>query len=262
MDNPILCLLPSDLRALAAGLRTGHLCPPYPPASVQRVLNGAVAGEVSTGLQELVASGLTPTGIARALELVAAGYERRPLIEDIVDLVTTGDANASGNRTTSIVVGELFRKADQSVLLAGYAVYQGQKVFQALADRMQENPDLDVRLFLDIQRRPGNTSAPAELVREFVQRFRARQWPAGRPLPQVFYDRRSLKLEPGRTVALHAKCVVIDEFDLFVSSANFTEAAQQRNVEVGLRLRSTIVAGRIVKFFESLVSGSHFERAI
>jgi phosphatidylserine/phosphatidylglycerophosphate/cardiolipin synthase-like enzyme len=69
-------------------------------------------------------------------------------------------------------------------------------------------------------------------------------------------------LEPGKSAALHAKCVVIDEFDLFVSSANFTEAAQQRNIEVGLRLRSPIVAGRIVRFFESLVAGGHFERVI
>jgi hypothetical protein len=38
-------------------------------------------------------------------------------------------------------------------------------VFQALADRMQESPNLTVRLFLDIQRKPGNTSAAAELVR-------------------------------------------------------------------------------------------------
>ena len=263
MDDPILCLLPFDLRALAGGLRTGHLCPPYAPASVQRMLNGAVAAEVSTGLQELAASGLPPAGIACALELLATGYENRPPIEDVVDLVTTGGGTSGGgNRTTSVVVGELFRNAQQSVLVAGYAVYQGQKVFQALADRMQESPDLDVRLFLDIQRRQGNTSAPTELVREFVQRFRTSQWPGGRPLPQVFYDPRSVTLEPGKAAALHAKCVVIDEFDLFVSSANFTEAAQQRNIEVGLRLRSSIVAGRIVRFFESLVAGGHFERVI
>jgi phosphatidylserine/phosphatidylglycerophosphate/cardiolipin synthase-like enzyme len=227
------------------------------------MLNGAVAAEVSTGLQELAASGLPPAGIACALELLATGYENRPPIEDVVDLVTTGGGTSGGgNRTTSVVVGELFRNAQQSVLVAGYAVYQGQRVFQALADRMQESPDLDVRMFLDIQRRQGNTSAPAELVREFVQRFRTSQWPSGRPLPQVFYDPRSVTLESGKAAALHAKCVVIDEFDLFVSSANFTEAAQQRNIEVGLRLRSTIVARRIVRFFESLVAGGHFERVI
>jgi len=116
------------------------------------MLNGVVAAEVSTGLQELAASGVPPAGIACALELVAAGYENRPAIDDVVDLVTTGGGTSGGNRTTSVVVGELFRNAQRSVLVAGYAVYQGQKVFQALADRMQESPDLDVRLFLDIQR--------------------------------------------------------------------------------------------------------------
>jgi phosphatidylserine/phosphatidylglycerophosphate/cardiolipin synthase-like enzyme len=50
-------------------------------------------------------------------------------------------------------------------------------------------------------------------------------------------------IEPGKAAALHAKCLVIDAFDLFVSSSNFTEAAQQSNIEVGLRLRSAIVAG-------------------
>jgi hypothetical protein len=131
MDHPILCLLPSDLRALAASLRTGHLCPPYPPANVQRILNASVASEVSTGLQDLATSGLPPAGIARTLELLATAYECRPPIEDVVDLVTTGGASGGGNRTTSVLVSELFRNAQQSVLLAGYAVYQGQKVFQA-----------------------------------------------------------------------------------------------------------------------------------
>lgn len=97
----------------------------------------------------------------------------------------------------------------ESVLVAGYSVYHGQIAFQALADRMQESSDLDVRLFLDIQRRPGNTSASAELVREFVHRFRTSRWPCGRPLPQVFHDPRSLSREPGKTASLHAKCVVI-----------------------------------------------------
>jgi len=96
----------------------------------------------------------------------------------------------------------------------------------------------------------------------FVQRFRTTQWPSGPPLPQVFYDPRPVTHEPGKSAALHAKCVVIDDFDLFVSSAHFAEAAQQRNIEVGLRLRSPMVAGRIVRFFEPFATSGHFERVI
>jgi len=64
------------------------------------------------------------------------------------------------NRDTSVVVRELFAGAEDSVLVAGYAVYQGQQVFRALADRMVQRPDLRVRMFLDVQRGPGDTSAP------------------------------------------------------------------------------------------------------
>lgn len=261
--DPLLRLPPSDLRALAAGLRTGRLCPPYPAASVQRMLSGAVAAEISVGLCELGSSGLSPVGIARAIELLAVAYENRPPIEDVVDLVTTGSgAVGGGNRSTSVVVSELFRNAQRSVLVAGYAVYQGQKVFRALADRMQENGNLNVRLFLDIQRRRGDTTAPVELVREFVQRFRTSQWPSDRPLPHVFYDPRSLTLESGKNVALHAKCVIVDGYDLFVSSANFTEAAQQKNIEMGVLLHSAVLAGRVVNFFDCLAEAGQLVKVI
>jgi phosphatidylserine/phosphatidylglycerophosphate/cardiolipin synthase-like enzyme len=57
-----------------------------------------------------------------------------------------------------------------------------------------------------------------------------------------------------RKAALHAKCVVIDGRAAFVSSANFTEAAQERNIEVGVLVRSEIVAERLINFFAALIS--------
>jgi hypothetical protein len=61
----------------------------------------------------------------------------------VIDLVTTGpEARTSAHRDTSVVVRELFVNAEHSVLIAGYAVYQGQRVFQALADRMLAKPEL------------------------------------------------------------------------------------------------------------------------
>jgi phosphatidylserine/phosphatidylglycerophosphate/cardiolipin synthase-like enzyme len=67
----------------------------------------------------------------------------------------------------------------------------------------------------------------------------------------VYYDPRSVA---GGTVrsSLHAKCVVVDAEHVFVSSANFTEAAQERNIEVGLAIRSTWLAERLVRHFDLL----------
>ena len=82
---------------------------------------------------------------------------------------------------------ELFRQAEQSVLVAGYAVYPGRDVFEALAERMDARPELKVRMLLDVQRKRGDTSAPSDIVRRFADRFRRREWPGSR-LPEVYYD--------------------------------------------------------------------------
>lgn len=118
---------------------------------------------------------------------------------------------------------------------------------------MSEEPEMSVRLFLDIQRGPGDTSAPREIVRRFAHRFRTSQWPTDRPLPRVFYDPRSLELNSDKKACLHAKCVVVDTRSVFVSSANFTEAAQERNIEVGLLAKDASLAERIVRHFDSMV---------
>jgi phosphatidylserine/phosphatidylglycerophosphate/cardiolipin synthase-like enzyme len=41
---------------------------------------------------------------------------------------------------------------------------------------------------------------------------------------------------------LHAKAVVVDEYSVFVTSANLTEAALDRNIEVGLLVRERNLA--------------------
>jgi phosphatidylserine/phosphatidylglycerophosphate/cardiolipin synthase-like enzyme len=128
---------------------------------------------------------------------------------------------------------------------------------RALRARFLELPALRVRLFLDIQRGYGDTTAAAELVRRFATRFRSSQWPRDRPLPQVYYDPRSVALDADERSSLHAKVVVVDDGQVFVSSANFTEAAQQRNIEVGVSFRSKPLARQLTGFFEGLLeSGS------
>ena len=211
MKEPLLLLAPSDLRSIAFGLKTGRLSPPYSETKLQRFLSDGFCAEVSIALNEFAGVGMPASGIARALELVAASRADRPPLEDLVDLVTTGpEAGGVTNRDTSVVVRDLFCTAEESVLVAGYAVYQGQKVFESLAERMAERPELKVRMYLDIQRGRGDTTSAGDLERRFAHRFRGTQWPIGKPLPEVYYDPRSLAFERGKCAALHAKCIVVD----------------------------------------------------
>lgn len=72
-------------------------------------------------------------------------------------------------------------------------------------------------------------------------------------MPEVYYDPRSLEIATHEKSALHAKCIVVDGREVFISSANFTEAAQNRNVEVGLLIRSASLAGNLTGQFDALV---------
>lgn len=263
MSNPLLSLAPSDLRSIAVSVRAGRLAAPYSAISLQRIIGECHAADVAQKLGLLSNTGMSPEALADCLELTADALASRSQLDDLVDLVTTGpDAGGVANRSTAVVVSELFRNAQKSVLIAGYAVYQGQRVFQALAERMAAISTLQVRMFLDVGRRQGDTSSAEALISRFVHQFKFTQWPVGMPLPQVYCCKQFLEDVNGRSASLHAKCTVVDSQRVFVSSANFTEAAQQRNVEVGLLLQSRTVGERIRRFFDTLVDTGYFGRVL
>jgi len=255
MSQNLLQLADADLVEIIRALKSNRLEGPYSPPAIGRVVNSPHADSVATELQKLADQGFSPGNLAVLLEVALKARGQRTPAEDLIDLVISGpEAAGTSNRDTSVVVHELFAHATESVMVAGYAVYQGQQLFQALADRMTKIPSLNVRMYLDIQRGPGDSSASREIVRRFAERFRTKQWPTDHKVPEVFFDPRALETDSVKRACLHAKCVVVDRRDLFVSSANFTQAAQERNLEVGLLVHSPLLAARVVTHFESLVA--------
>lgn len=261
--NSLLSLSASDLAALKEALRSGRLPAPYLPALVERIVPRAVAAEVSKALQRMAADGSNREGIVAALELLTAARTQQLPIDELIEVVTTGpEAGSVANRDTQVVVQELFRNAKSSVLVAGYELYQAEPVFRTLAERMTCQPSPAVRMFLNIKRPLGDTSAERDLIAGFASRFRSQHWPAGHSLPEIYFDPRSFDPDPKRRAVLHAKCIVIDGRTSFVSSANFTEAAQERNIEVGVLIRSELVAGRLIAFFSALISSGAARRVV
>ncbi|MGH9474211.1 MAG: hypothetical protein ACRD1M_15880, partial [Terriglobales bacterium] len=217
MPRPLASLAPADLRALAAALRQKRLRPPY--AAAGDVVHASLAPDVAGELARLGEAGCTPEGLAAVCEsFLAAQTPPVPAIE----LVATAPDGTGPVRDTTVVVHGLFQQAQRSVLVAGFAVYQGQEVFATLAARMREVPGLDVRMFLDISRAAGDTTLEREIVKRFLHRFKTEQWPSEGPMPKIFYDPRALSSDRAHRSALHAKCVVVDGAQSFVTSANFT----------------------------------------
>jgi phosphatidylserine/phosphatidylglycerophosphate/cardiolipin synthase-like enzyme len=199
---------------------------------------------------------MTPGHVALVLDMIAdSGASAGPR----VTLVASGpEVPGTPVRDTGAVVRELFGAARGSVLVVGYAVHQGRDVFRVLADRMDADPSVQVTMCLDVMRTPGDTSHASEIVGRFAYRFRTAEWPGTR-LPLVFYDPRSLAADRARRPSLHAKCVVIDGVRAFVSSANFTEAAQERNIEIGVLLDDAMVAAELARYFGALIDSGHLK---
>jgi len=261
--DALVQLADADLAAILASMRSGRLVPPFGPIALRHLVAEPNCRRVADDLQRLVDEGFTPAQTVAVLDLLARDRARRSAGEAPLELVTTGPESPHAvTRDTAAVLAEMFTDARQSVVVVGYSVYQGRQVFRTLADRMQDRPDLLVRMFLNIQRDRTDTSAASELVRRFVHEFKTRQWPMDRRLPDVFYDPRAVEPAAEKRASLHAKCVVVDRRRVFVSSANFTEAAQERNIEVGLLADNPGLADRITKHFDALVDAQVLKPAL
>ena len=120
---------------------------------------------------------------------------------------------------------------------------------------MDSKPELQVELFLKISRGDGDTTKSEILVSRYVERFKSHQWPKGSRIPIVYYDPRSVSDDTPIRSSLHAKCVVVDGARVFVTSANFTDRGQTRNIEVGVALDDARLAAGLEAQF---VAGQWF----
>jgi phosphatidylserine/phosphatidylglycerophosphate/cardiolipin synthase-like enzyme len=254
---PVIRELPERvLIDLAQALRAGHLTEAA-TAFLVRYAVPAVSEAAAIELSSLLASGCGPKHAALLLDVVAA--ERKPYTDtSVLELVTSGPDVAGATRDTGVVLRELFSEAERRVLVVGFAVQQGREIFAALADRMHQCANLAVRLCLDVRRAPGDTARAEALLRRFADHFLQHEWPCPR-LPELFYDPRSLTGGETSRASLHAKCVVVDGTKVLIGSANFTEAAQVRNIEVGIVVNRPETAGAAERHFQALIEHRHLQ---
>jgi PLD-like domain len=214
-----------DLGALRSLVERGEArC----PLSRAELLACGFAANVDDVLASL--GGLDAEASTRMLDALLA--ERRSRPPPHLDLVWTGpEPRLSTARDTAVLVRQLFAQAERTVLVAGFSFDHGEDIFRPLHGVMQ---DRGVRcdLFLDIRQRAPRSEAVEAHVRAYIQRFLAMNWPFGPPFPGVYWDPRTA--EPLADASLHAKCIVVDDTRTLITSANFTDRGQTRNIELGV----------------------------
>ena len=249
MIEALLSLPTHHRKRVAAALGSGLLAAPYSSASLRSVVgNESWLAEVTGALEGLARLGVSGPAAAAWIQSVEDATARVPR----PDLVWSGpEVQGLHARDTRRVYEELLGSARRTVWASTYAFFDGPKAFEVLARRMDTTPELSATLLLNIQRKRGDTTVADHLIRKFADRFWGVDWP-GSSRPRVFYDPRALELD-GPAGVLHAKAVVVDDEAVFVTSANLTEAALDRNIELGLVVRDQALAASVSGHFRVLI---------
>jgi phosphatidylserine/phosphatidylglycerophosphate/cardiolipin synthase-like enzyme len=155
----------------------------------------------------------------------------------------------------------MFEEAREDVIVTSYVFYEARELLAPLAARCNANPDFRARFIVDLSHQRKHRDEPLPVVanrfrREFLEQF----W-SGTRAPEFWHDPRVFETEGRReTGVMHAKTVVIDNTAALITSANFTEAEQGRNIEAGVTLRHVHQVERLRKYFERLMTSGHLRQ--
>lgn len=215
-------------------------------------LVGGLAADVTAAFAQLQQSGFNDAQTAVLLASIVAAKRTETDHGVQADLVLSGpDVPGIPTSATEAVVQSLFQEAESEIVLAGYAFHNAKAIFEPLAKRLQAKPTLKVILHVDISRGFQDTTIAAGIVARFANDFWKKHWP-WHPRPEVFYDPRALETDAKKRACLHAKFIIIDRKKVLITSANFTEAAQHRNIEAGVILTAASKAQQLAAYFDQL----------
>ncbi|HEY8430054.1 MAG TPA: DISARM system phospholipase D-like protein DrmC [Sandaracinaceae bacterium] len=239
----------AELRALREAVALDRIAVPLHATGLRAAGFGAWVDELLALL-----GGANRAGVLAALD--AAIAEREQARPPRLELVWTGPVGRHGTvRDTAVVVRELFARARKSVLVGGFRFDAGAELFAPLHRVMVEH-GVRATVFLDIEGHAASAEGARPYAEKRIAEFYADHWPFDGPRPRVYYDPRTAAPGP-LWVSLHAKCVVVDERLSFVTSANFTDRGQSRNIELGVLIEDPAFAEQIAAHWQALVQDGY-----
>lgn len=236
------------LEQLLAAVERGRLECPFTEVDL---LDAGFRGSTAAILEVLGTA--DARSVALCLRVAIAERIHRP--PPRLDLVWTGpETRASTARDTALVVQRLFESAQRSVIVGGY-VFDTAEILRPLHTVMKER-GVTATFFVDIE---GGTR-PDDVDRfagAFIDKFFRKVWTFGLPKPDVYFDPRTAisgKYAGHEWATLHAKCIVVDDERCLMTSANFTERGQTRNIEAGVLIEDRSFSSELAGHWRQLVS--------
>lgn len=252
--NPFVPLAQSNLESLRNGFSHGAL--KYEVTS-GALLNSGASTETAAAICEFVQKrGYSSTTIAAIIDAILESRAQGHNVALLQSLVVTGpEVPDLTNLKTGSRFIQVVEHAKNELMLATFALYQGDRILEPIHQAMVRNPTLGVTLILNVQRSYGDKTINEEILEQHRQEFRMKNWP-WEVKPDVYYYPESLHMDAKSRASMHAKFVIADEERCFITSANFTEAAQKKNIEVGIELTGSHEPKALSRYFKSLIAES------
>lgn len=216
---------------------------------------GPRSAEVNDALRSLASTGMKPDALGLLCQGMGRALAERDDAERNIQLVISGpEVPGTPVVDTRTTVMSLFREAVSEVIISSYVFHEAAEFFQHLAERHDADPSFRVVFLLDLSHRRSKALEPASiLIPAFCTDFRKKHWPGTR-LPELWYDPRAFNPAETGGGVLHSKAVIVDGKTALITSANFTGAAQTRNIEAGVLLRQSRAVTQLHAYFAGLIS--------
>lgn len=246
-----------------------HACADAPKAAIEKAcallcdenidaqtalpkLTGILSKETLTRLKRgLKGTATTARELALSMLSTYAGIEAGRASPDI-QLVWTGpDTPKAYPRDTLPQMLEMIGRAESSILLVTFAAFKATAIMEALKAAVVRGVKLKI-IVESADDSAGQLSHDSwkAFPESFIKAGCVWFWPiAKRP--------KNPKGKPGK---LHAKCLVIDNREVLVSSANLTDDAMERNIEIGLRCPNLSLASQLSAKFDALIEQGQLVR--
>lgn len=256
MESPkleeLLDLPPKSLQALAEAFADGPLRSSL-SAGLLAPFVGGKGDRAAAVLKSLRDRGCSPSVLSELCEALHKAKARMTDAERNLFLVLSGpDVPGIPVLDTATVARSLFVEALQEVLVCSFVVYPIPYFFTPLVEKMKTQPDFKVRFIVDVSHERKTPDEPLPVVaNRFRKRFLETCWP-GSAAPELLHDPRPFAEDLSLRGVQHSKIVLIDRCAALVTSANFTQAAQSKNIEAGFLTRDRHQVERIADYFDAL----------
>ncbi len=193
-------------------------------------------------LDEWQRVGCAPDEMAGILKGASHGYLSEKARER-VQLVWTGpDLNQLPVRRSEQILLELINSAQLSLFLVSFVVVNIPTVENAIRQALAKG--VDVRMLLESEDKEQSNS-----FRETIKRLQA-DIPG---LTLYVWPREKRESIEGGFARVHAKCAVADQAVAFLTSANLTSAALDKNIEIGVHIQGGNVPVTIYQQFIGMI---------